>query len=69
MRNRVTNKSAVVRLSTGKNSNKLDLLGDTLGKIPEDSAMEVDQFDSSSLDISSVDFQQAHDDNLSVHQR
>lgn len=49
--------------------NKLDSFRDTLGKIPEDSAMEVDQFDSSSLDISSVDFQQANDDDLSVHQR
>lgn len=59
----------MVHLSIENILNKLDLFSDTLGKIPEDSAMEVDQFDSSSLDISSVDFQQANDDNLSMHQR
>lgn len=31
--------------------------------------MDVDQFDTTSLDIPAVDFQQSTDDNLSVHQR
>lgn len=52
-----------------ENSNKLDPFIDTLRSIAEDSAMEVDQFDTTSLDISSVDFQQTSDDSVSVHQR
>lgn len=31
--------------------------------------MDVDQFDTTSMDIPAVDFQQSTDDNLSVHQR
>lgn len=57
-------------LAEKKNSflyTKLDSFSDTSNR--DDTEMEVDQFDSSSLDISSVDFQQANDDNLSVHQR
>lgn len=48
---------------------KLDSFNKVLGKIPEDSTMDVDHFDATSMDISSVDFQQTNDENLSVHQR
>lgn len=54
---------------TTKNYIKLDSFNKALGKIPEDSTMEVDQFDATSMDISLVDFQQTNDENLSVHQR
>lgn len=48
---------------------KLDSFSDTSNKVSGDFEMEVDQYDSSSLDISSVDFQQANDDNSTVHER
>lgn len=48
---------------------KLASLNNTLEKIPEVSTMEVDQFDATSMDISSVDFQQPNDENVPVPQR